>query len=246
MLTTLARALAEVRGNVVAREDVPHTGPPFGEVARILVGPNRSPGPERPAGLVEVAPVVVLGRPGLPVPEPSDLGRWLQRAGGAVRIAAWTPTEAAGATALADAANFTPTFVRIPLGLQALEENRADLVCASAADALPLVQSGRCIAYAVAADERLVAMWDTPTAAEAGLPAFAVSTWSGLYLDATEDATGWNAALQAMLARPAILDHLAAAGHAPPPDPHRSPEAHAQLLTSTRERDAEALRRIGG
>lgn len=55
--------------------------------------------------------------------------------------------------------------------------------------AVPLVQAGRLRALAVTSNERLPAVPDVPTVAEAGFPALAVASWYGLYVhSATPDA----------------------------------------------------------
>lgn len=63
---------------------------------------------------------------------------------------------------------------------QAIVSGQVDMGFMSALSAMPLMQSGKLKALAVASDKRLPQLPDVPTMAEAGFPGFEVSSWQGL------------------------------------------------------------------
>lgn len=67
------------------------------------------------------------------------------------------------------------------LGLQALMEGRADLMCDNVLPALPYVQSGAVKALAIAGALRCNALPELPTLEEEGLPGYAAEIWIGLF-----------------------------------------------------------------
>jgi len=62
----------------------------------------------------------------------------------------------------------------------AITSGQVDMGFMSALSAMPLMQSGRLRAIAVTSEKRLAQLPDVPTMAEAGFPAFEVSSWQGL------------------------------------------------------------------
>jgi tripartite-type tricarboxylate transporter receptor subunit TctC len=189
-----------------------------------------------------MAPMVVIARSDVPVVEAGELPDFLRRGG--VRIAASTFMERHGAMALADAAATTLIGVAAPSGVvRAFVEDRADVACVTAADAIDPVRAGDVRALIVAGEETLPAVWDAPSAVDAGLPLFAAASWSGLYV--TSEAVGWSAWLAQRHDDADVQRLLGESGQTPPPKAHRGAEAHAALLGATRER-AEALARSTG
>ena len=64
--------------------------------------------------------------------------------------------------------------------LQDLVGGRAEFMFATAGSAIPLIRAGRIRALAVTSPQRVDALPDVPTAAEAGYPAFTLGSWAGL------------------------------------------------------------------
>jgi tripartite-type tricarboxylate transporter receptor subunit TctC len=62
----------------------------------------------------------------------------------------------------------------------AIAGGQVDMGFMSALSAMPLMQSGKLRALAVTSETRLAQLPDVPTMAEAGFPAFEVSSWQGL------------------------------------------------------------------
>lgn len=80
---------------------------------------------------------------------------------------------------------------------------------------LPLLQGGRLRALAVTTSKRSALLPDVPTLAESGVPGFDASTTLGLVLPgkaAPELVKRYNAALEAVLARPAVREQFARLG----------------------------------
>jgi tripartite-type tricarboxylate transporter receptor subunit TctC len=99
--------------------------------------------------------------------------------------------------------------------LQDLIGGQTDMMFASAAAAIPHVQSGRLRALAVTSPERLGALPAIPTFAEAGFPRFDVRDWSGLVAPQSLPKTAIariNAAMRQALAEPEAVERFARMG----------------------------------
>lgn len=111
--------------------------------------------------------------------------------------------------------------------------------------AMPLMQSGRLRALAVTSDRRLPQLADVPTMAEAGFPAFEVSSWQGLLAPAgTPPAIVSKLHLQVVriLALPEVRERLAAAAAEPVGSTPAQFRAH---IAAEVARWAEVARRSG-
>ena len=95
---------------------------------------------------------------------------------------------------------------------------QVDMGFMSALSAMPLLQSGRLRAIAVTSDKRLPQLPDVPTMAEAGYPAFEISSWQGLLAPAgTPPAivTKLQREIARTLALPEVRQRLAAVAAEP-------------------------------
>jgi tripartite-type tricarboxylate transporter receptor subunit TctC len=120
----------------------------------------------------------------------------------------------------------------VSLATQDLVAGQIDMAIADVTTATPQVRAGTIKAYAVAAPTRLPALPDVPTAAEAGVPGFHVSTWNALFAPkGTPKAVidKLNAAAVAALADPAVRARFAAVGQDIPPREQQTPAALAAL-----------------
>ena len=112
--------------------------------------------------------------------------------------------------------------------VQAVVAGEVDLMFAQSSDVLPHVQSGRMKAYALMAKARLASAPDIPTVDEAGLPAFHMSVWFGLWAPRgtpKEVIAKLNAAVVDALANPAVRQRLTGLGMEIPPREQQTPEA---------------------
>ena len=112
--------------------------------------------------------------------------------------------------------------------LQDLVAGQIDMIIDQASNSLPQVRQGTIKAFAVTATGRIPSAPDIPTVVEAGLPAFQMEIWSGMWVPhgtprAIVDKL--NAAVVAALAEPAVRDKLAGLGLDGPPADQHTPEA---------------------
>jgi tripartite-type tricarboxylate transporter receptor subunit TctC len=110
---------------------------------------------------------------------------------------------------------------------------QVDFMCDQTTNTTGQIQGGEVKAYAVTTPERLAALPDLPTTAEAGLPDFQVGVWHGLYAPAgtPEDVIAkLTAALQTALQDDNVVARFAELGTAPVALEQATPEAHATYL----------------
>jgi tripartite-type tricarboxylate transporter receptor subunit TctC len=97
----------------------------------------------------------------------------------------------------------------------------------------PHIQSGTIKGYAINQQEARPSLPDVPTSAEAGLPAFDVTTWYGLYAPRGTPKpviATLVAALQTALKDPALISRFAELSMAPVEEERATPEALEAFL----------------
>ncbi len=105
---------------------------------------------------------------------------------------------------------------------------QVDFMCDQTTNTMGQIRAGEVKAYAVTTPERLAALPDLPTTAEAGLPQVEVGIWHALYAPAgTPEAAieKLSAALQAALADPQVVARFAELGTTPEPADRATPDA---------------------
>lgn len=118
--------------------------------------------------------------------------------------------------------------------MEDLVGKQVDFMCDQTTNTTGQITEGTVKAYAVTTPERIDALPDLPTTAEAGQPDIAVSVWHGLYVPAetpdevVEKLTG---ALQVALEDQSVIDQMAELGTTPVEIDRATPEAHTELLT---------------
>ena len=108
-----------------------------------------------------------------------------------------------------------------------------DVYCDPATGPTPHIQSGTIKGYAITSKKRVPALPDVPTSAEAGLPAFDVTTWYGLYAPRGTPKpviATLVAALQTALKDPALIGRFAELSMAPVEEERATPEALEAFL----------------
>ncbi len=120
-----------------------------------------------------------------------------------------------------------------------------DVLVVSAAPVVALMNTGRVVALAVAAKERLAALPNVPTVVEAGLPGFIADNWFALAAPkrTPKEAIDWlqKAAAQALQA-PSIRERLASEGSEPS---GVTPEEAARVLREDTKRLGEVIQAAG-
>jgi tripartite-type tricarboxylate transporter receptor subunit TctC len=104
-----------------------------------------------------------------------------------------------------------------------------DLMCDQTTNTTEQIRAGTIRGFAVTTSERVAALPDLPTAAEAGLPGFEVSVWHGLYTPRNTPrpiVERLNRALVHALRDETIGRRFADLGTAPIPVARATPEAH--------------------
>jgi len=110
---------------------------------------------------------------------------------------------------------------------------QVDFMCDQTTNTTGQITAGKVKAYAVTTPERIEALPDLPTTAEAGQPDIQVTVWHGLYVPAEtpdEIVTTLTDSLQVALADQTVIDQMADLGTAPVSEEQATPEAHTELL----------------
>jgi len=110
---------------------------------------------------------------------------------------------------------------------------QVDFMCDQTTNTAGQIQSGDIKGYAVTTPERVEALPDLPTTAEAGLPDVEVGVWHGLYVPADtpdEIVQKLTDALAVALEDQGVIDQMAELGTAPVPADQVTPEAHTAKL----------------
>ena len=110
---------------------------------------------------------------------------------------------------------------------------QVDFMCDQSTNTAATIQSGDIKAYAVTTPERIDALPDLPTTAEAGLPELELGVWHGFYVPADtpdEIVEKLTDALQVALEDQGVIDQMAKLGTTPVPLDQATPEAHTAKL----------------
>jgi tripartite-type tricarboxylate transporter receptor subunit TctC len=191
-------------------------------------------------GLVTDVPMILVARPNFPAKDLKELISYVRDQGDKVTYANVGLGSASHLCGLmfmsAINAKLTPIYYKG--GGPALNDAIAghiDVYCDPATGPTPYIQSGTIKGYAITSKQRLATLPDVPTAAEAGVPAFDVTTWYGLYaprntprpiVDALVDA------LQKALKDPALIKRFAELSMTPVEQERATPEALESFLRS--------------
>lgn len=206
-----------------------------------------------PVGLINVGPMVLVGRKSLEAKTAQELAGWIKSQGEKVNFAhAGAGTSQHLCTVLLGSAlGVKPSFVSYRGAAPAMTDligGQIDLICDQAANAVPQVQSDTVRAYAVTSKERLPSLPDVPTTAEVGLPGVDYTVWHGLYVvkGTPPPVIGkLNEALRTALADPVLQARFAELGTVVVPPSDQSPEAHRQLFSREIDRLARLVSAAG-
>jgi tripartite-type tricarboxylate transporter receptor subunit TctC len=206
-----------------------------------------------PVGLVNNAPMVLIGRKSIPGAGPKDFVDWIKAQGDKANFAhgGIGTNSHLCAVMMGNVLGFKPTIVAYRGSGPAIGDMLAgqiDLLWDQVTNALPQIQAGTLHGIAITSSERLEQLKDVPTTAELGMPEVSYTMWHGLYVakgTPVETIAALNSALRKALADPGLLEKLKQLGTLPFPDNELTPEAHARLFAADLVRVAKLVESSG-
>jgi tripartite-type tricarboxylate transporter receptor subunit TctC len=206
-----------------------------------------------PVGLVNNAPMLLVGRKSIPGEGAKDLVGWIKAQGAKANFAhggVGTNSHLC-AVMMGNALGFKPTFVAYRGSAPAITDlvaGQIDLLWDQVTNALPQVQAGTLHGIAITSTERLEQLKDVPTTAELGMPEVSYTMWHGLYVakgTPKEAVAALNGALRKAVSDPGVVARLKQLGTLPFPEKDLTPEAHVRLFASDLPRVAKLVETSG-
>jgi tripartite-type tricarboxylate transporter receptor subunit TctC len=206
-----------------------------------------------PVGLVNNAPMVLMGRKSLPGQDPKDFIEWIRSQGVKANFAhggVGTNSHLC-AVMMGNVLGFKPTFVAYRGSAPAINDliaSQVDLLWDQLTNGLPQIQAGMLHGIAVTATHRSDELKDVPTTAELGMPDINYTMWHGLYVAKGTPqpiVAALNDALRRALSAPGVETRLKALGTVAFPLDEQSPEAHARLFAADLGRVATLVESSG-
>ena len=191
-------------------------------------------------GLVNNAPMLLVGRKSIPGDAPKQYIDWIKSKGAQANFAhggVGTNSHLCGVM-MGNVLGFKPTFVAYRGSAPAITDllaGQIDLLWDQVTNAIQQVQGGTLHGIAITSTERLDELKDVPTTAELGMPELNYTMWHGLYVvkgTPKDKIAALNEALRKALADPDVATKLKALGTLPFPAAEQSPEAHAKLFAA--------------
>ncbi len=206
-----------------------------------------------PVGLVNNAPMILVGRKSIPGEGPKDYVAWIKAQRDKANFAhgGIGTNSHLCAVMMGNVLGFKPTVVAYRGSAPAIADllaGQIDLLWDQLTNALPQVQAGTLHGIAITSPQRLEQAKDVPTTAELGMPEVSYTMWHGLYVaKGTPKATihALNAALRAALSEPELVEKLKQLGTLPFPNDELTPEAHARLFAADLPRVAKLIESSG-
>jgi len=206
-----------------------------------------------PVGLVNNAPMVLIGRKSIPGAASQEHVTWIKAQGIKANFAhggVGTNSHLC-AVMMGNALGFKPTFVAYRGSGPAITDllaGQVDLLWDQVTNALPQIQAGTLHGIAITSGQRLGQLKDVPTTAELGMPEISYTMWHGLYVakgTPKETIAALNGALKAALTDNTVVAKLDQLGTLPFPAAQMTPEAHARLFASDLPRVAQLVESAG-
>src|SRR5437868_10274817 len=206
-----------------------------------------------PVGLVNNAPMVLIGRKSIPGTGPKEFVDWIRREGAKANFAhgGIGTNSHLCAVMMGNVLGFKPTVVAYRGSAPAITDllaGQIDLLWDQVTNALPQIQAGTLHGIAITSPQRLEQLKDVPTTAELGMPEVSYTMWHGLYVakgTPKETVNALNAALRKAVSDPGIVAKLKDLGTVPFPEGEMSAQAHARLFGSDLPRVAKLVESSG-
>jgi tripartite-type tricarboxylate transporter receptor subunit TctC len=169
-----------------------------------------------PVSLLTFAPMIIVGKTGLPAKDARELIAWLKANPGKASAASVGSGSAAHVCGLYFADKTGTSFQFVPYrggapAMQDLVGQQIDIMCAEGSQTLTYVRGGKMKAFAVMTRNRWPALPDVPTTDEIGAPGMYISFWHGLWVPKgtpKDVVTKLNTAVVDTLADPAVRQRL--------------------------------------
>ncbi len=163
-----------------------------------------------PIGLVNNAPMLLIGRKSIPGAGPKEQVAWIKEQGAKANFAhgGIGTNSHLCAVMMGDVLGFRPTVVAYRGSAPAITDllgGQVDLLWDQVTNAITQVQSGALHGIAVTSPQRLEQLKDVPTTAELGMPEVSYTMWHGLYVakgTPKETVDALNAALRKAVSDP--------------------------------------------
>src|SRR3954447_21323706 len=206
-----------------------------------------------PVGLVNNAPMLLIGRKSIPGTSSKDYVDWIRTQGAKANFAhgGIGTNSHLCAVMMGDVLGFKPTFVAYRGSAPAITDllgGQIDLLWDQVTNAITQVQAGALHGIAVTSPQRLEQLKDVPTTAELGMPEVSFTMWHGLYVakgTPKQTVEALNAALRKAVSDPGIVATLKELGTVPFPEAEMTPAAHARLFASDLPRVAKLVESSG-
>jgi tripartite-type tricarboxylate transporter receptor subunit TctC len=204
-------------------------------------------------GLVNNAPMLLVGRKSIPGEQPKDFIAWIKAKGAQANFAhgGIGTNSHLCAVMMGNVLGFKPTFVAYRGSNPAITDMLAgqiDLLWDQVTNAIQQVQGGMLHGIAITSTTRLDELKNVPTTAELGMPEINYTMWHGLYVakgTPKEIIAALNDALRKAVSDPDVVAKFKQLGTVPYPEKELSPEAHARLFTADLPRVAKLVEASG-
>jgi tripartite-type tricarboxylate transporter receptor subunit TctC len=206
-------------------------------------------------GVINEAPSVLIGKPGLAANNFAELRQWIASSGDKVNLANAGVGSASHLCGLMLQSALKASMTPVPYkgtapAMTDLLGGQVDLMCEQATNAVPQIEGKKVKVYGVTSLQRLQlpVLKDTPTLSEAGLPDFNVQVWHGLYAPkGTPPAVlaRLNAALKLALKDPELIKKQEALGLTVTSDDRLEPAGHRKFVETEKTRWSKVIKDAG-
>jgi tripartite-type tricarboxylate transporter receptor subunit TctC len=204
-------------------------------------------------GLVNAVPMTLIAKPTFPANNLADAVKHIKANAKSINLANAGLGAASHLCGLMFQAAIDTDLTTVPYkgtgpAMTDLIGGQTDLMCDQTTSTTPQIKAGKVKVYAVTSSQRIDAIKEVPTAAEAGLKGLELSIWHGLYAPKgtpADIAKKLNGALRAALKDENFKKRMTDLGSVVYPESQQTPEAHLALLKSETERWGKLIAKSG-